>query len=79
MDVKAIRERAEERVLMGVGDLPINTDVLNLLDALEEAIGFGGHRWDCDDAPDHLGFHLSGKKCSCGWAEVEKGKGGVNG
>jgi len=33
---------------------------------------FGGHYWDCPAHPDEHGF-LNNKKCTCGWAEMEKG------
>ena len=54
MNLKAIRARAEQRGLMGIGDLPMNTDILNMLDALDECIQlktdltkFGRHTDEC--------------------------------
>ena len=47
------------------------TDVPELLDALEEALGFGGHTAECAVLePNQMSDPP--KKCDCGWAKIEK-------
>ena len=81
MDIPEMRTRVKRAKAMGANytgvPLEPHDELTELLDALEKAIGFGGHKADCAHwawkprfvrgVMTKKGRVLAGKKCNCGW------------
>jgi len=69
MNLKAIRARVEKAAKSHPDYMTMKAhQVVELLDALEEAIGFGGHKADCIMVKRRFGKWGDAKvDCDCGW------------